>query len=76
MNNKNYINIYNNLVKFSRNKSIFSYIYKKDTFSDRLLIFYFILLFFLKNTKKHEDKETCKNFLIIFLKNLKLVYEK
>ena len=40
--NKEYINIYNNLVNLSRNKNIFYYFTNKDTFSDRLLIFYFI----------------------------------
>ena len=55
--NKNYINIYNNLVKFSRNKSIFSLFTKNDTFSDRLFIFLFHFGFFLKEYKKTQDKE-------------------
>ena len=47
--NKEYINIYNNLVNLSRNKThLFSYFTNKDTFSDRLLIFLFHLAFFFK----------------------------
>jgi hypothetical protein len=57
MANKNYINIYNNLVKYSRNKSIFSLFTDNDTFSDRLLIFFFHFGFFLKEYKKTQDKE-------------------
>ena len=54
---KNFINIYNNLVKFSRNKLIFSSFTQKDTFSDRLIIFLFHFGFFLKEFKKNQDKE-------------------
>ena len=57
MNNKNYINIYNNLIKFSRNKSIFSTFTNNDTFSDRLLIFLFHFAFFLKRFKTNVPKD-------------------
>ena len=58
---KNYINIYNNLIKFSRNKSIFSIFTENDTFSDRLLIFLFHFSFFLKEYKKTQNKETLQD---------------
>ena len=61
MRNKNYINIYNNLIKFSRNKSIFTSFTDKDTFSDRLLIFLFHLSFFLKEYKKTQSKEVLQD---------------
>ena len=57
MNNK-YINIYNNLVNLTRNKELYKYLSKEDTFSDRLLIFLFHFAFFLKVFKKKTDKQT------------------
>ena len=72
MANKNYINIYNNLVKFSRNKSIFSLFTKNDTFSDRLLIFLFHFGFFLKEYKKTVSKELLQNVFDYILKELEI----
>ena len=69
---KNYINIYNNLVKFSRNKSIFSLFTKNDTFSDRLLIFLFHFGFFLKEYKKTVNKELLQNVFDYILKELEI----
>ena len=70
--NKNYINIYNNLIKFSRNKSIFSSFTKNDTFSDRLLIFLFHFGFFLKEYKKTVNKEQLQNVFDYILKELEI----
>ena len=70
--NKNYINIYNNLVKFSRNKSIFSLFTKNDTFSDRLLIFLFHFGFFLKEYKKTVNRELLQNVFDYILKELEI----
>ena len=72
MANKNYINIYNNLVKFSRNKSIFSLFTKNDTFSDRLLIFLFHFGFFLKEYKKTVKRELLQNVFDYVLKELEI----
>ena len=49
---KNYINIYNNLVNFTRNKKIFIIFTKEDTFGDRLLILLIHFAFFLKKLQK------------------------
>ena len=58
--NYKYINIYNNLVKLTRNKELYN-IQSKDTFSDRLTLFLFHFAFFLKvfkiNNKKNELQE-------------------
>ena len=70
--NKSYINIYNNLVKFSRNKSIFSSFTKNDTFSDRLLIFLFHFGFFLKEYKKTVNKELLQNVFDYILRELEI----
>ena len=60
--NKEFINIYNNLVNLSRNKNIYYFFTNKDTFSDRLLIFLFHLAFFLKNYKSKIDQKYMQNF--------------
>ena len=60
--NIEYINIYNNLINLSRNKTLFGYFTEKDTFSDRLLIFLFHLAFFLKNFKTQTDKKYLQKF--------------
>ena len=60
--NKDFINIYNNLINLSRNKNIYYYFTNKDTFSDRLLIFLFHLAFFFKNYKSKIDPKYIQNF--------------
>ena len=55
--NDEYLNIYNNIVKLSRNKSLFRKLGKKETFSDRLLIFFIHFAFFLKTYKKNTPKK-------------------
>ena len=60
--NKEFINIYNNLVNLSRNKNIYYFFTNKDTFSDRLLIFLFHLAFFFKNYKSKIDQKYIQNF--------------
>ena len=70
---KEFVNLYNNLVNLSRNKSLFSIFTDKDTFSDRILILLFHFAFFLRQYKKILIKNIFKNFLIIFLDKLSLV---
>ena len=72
MTNKNYLNIYNNLIKYSRNKSIFTFFTEKDTFSDRLLIFLFHFAFFLKEYKKTENKELLQDVFDYIFKELEI----
>ena len=52
----NYINIYNNLINYSRNKELYSSLNRQDNFSDRLTFFLIHFAFFLKNYKKEENK--------------------
>ena len=70
--NKEYINIYNNLVNLSRNKTLFFYFTKKDTFSDRLLIFLFHLAFFLKHFKAKSDKKYLQDFYDYVFRQIEL----
>ncbi|MDA7832235.1 ubiquinol-cytochrome C reductase [Candidatus Pelagibacter sp.] len=54
---KNYINIYNNLVKLTRNKDLYKDFKDQDTFSDRLIFFLLHFAFFLKVYKENNDKK-------------------
>ena len=70
--NKDYINIYNNLVNLSRNKTLFFYFTNKDTFSDRLIIFFFHLAFFFKHFKSKIDKKYLQNFYDYVFRQIEL----
>ncbi|MBT3561064.1 MAG: ubiquinol-cytochrome C reductase, partial [Flavobacteriaceae bacterium] len=54
---KDYINIYNNLVKLTRNKDLYKDFKNQDTFSDRLIFFLLHFAFFLKVHKENNDKK-------------------
>ena len=71
MSNK-YINIYNNLVNLTRNKELYKYLSKEDTFSDRLLIFLFHFAFFLKAFKNSSDKKTLQNIFDFIFRHLEV----
>ena len=51
-----YLNIYNNLINYSRNKDLYLSLNRKDNFSDRLTLFLIHFAFFLKNYKNEENK--------------------
>ena len=70
--NIDYINIYNNLVNLSRNKTLFFYFTKRDTFSDRILIFFFHLAFFFKNFKKKTDQKYLQEFYDYVFRQIEL----
>jgi len=55
--NKNYLNIYNNLIKLTRNKTLYVNNSKSETFSDRLILFLLHFAFFLKSYKNQESKK-------------------
>ena len=69
---KNYINVYNNLVNFSRNKNLFKTFTKVDTFSDRLIFFLFHLAFFLKVFKMTNEKKILQEIYDQVFKYLEL----
>jgi len=52
-----YLNIYNNLIKLTRNKNLYKKTDYIDSFSDRLVIFLIHFAFFLKIFKKHNSKK-------------------
>ncbi len=53
----NFLNIYNNLVKLTRNKVLYKNLSNNESFSDRLIIFFFHFAFFLKLYKNQVSKE-------------------
>ena len=55
--NISYINIYNNLVKLTRNKDLYKGFKNQDTFSDRIIFFLLHFAFFLKIYKENNNKE-------------------
>ena len=55
--NKDYLNIYNNLVKLTRNKELYKDFKDQDTFSDRMIFFLLHFAFFLKIYKNDKNKQ-------------------
>ena len=54
---KHFLNIYNNLIKLTRNKSLYKTSNNFETFSDRLTIFLLHFAFFLKIYKERTSKK-------------------
>ena len=61
--NNEYLNIYNNLIKLTRNKNLYLNLKNNDTFSDRLIILLFHFGFFLKFYKKEIIKKRGSRFI-------------
>ena len=60
---KNYLNIYSNLIKLTRNKNLYLSLKNNDTFSDRLVILLLNFCFFLKNYKSQISKKEAQEML-------------
>ena len=67
-----YLNIYNNLVKLTRNKLLYSKTSCEDTFSTRLLIFFFHFAFFLKIYKSQNNKKEMQKIYDFIFKQIEL----
>ena len=67
-----YINIYNNLVNLTRNKDLYKYFDKQDTFSDRLTFLLIHFAFFLKVFKNTCDKEVLQEIYDFVFRQLEL----
>ena len=68
----NYLNIYNNLIKLTRNKSLYLKLEKNDTFSDRLIFLFFHLAFFLKQYKSSIPQKELQNLFDFIIKQIEL----
>ena len=70
--NNNFLNIYNNLIKLTRNKNLYLNLKNKDTFSDRLIIFLFHFAFFLKFYKNEISKNDAQNLFDFIIRQIEL----
>ena len=70
--NYKYINVYNNLIKLTRNKNLYKDFSSQDTFSDRLIFFLFHFAFFLKVFKKNNKKKILQEIYDQIFKYLEL----
>ena len=71
MNNK-YHYLYNNLIKLSRNKTLYKSFVKQDTFSDRLIFFLIHFAFFVKNYKNEENTKILQDIYDYIFRQLEL----
>ena len=70
--NINNLNIYNKLIKLTRNKILYLNLNKKETFSDRLVILFFHFGFFLKYYKNHISKRDSQTLFDFFIRQIEL----
>ena len=69
---KNYLNIYNTLINFTRNKDLYLSLNRADDFSDRLTLFLLHFSFFLKNYKTEENKKILQEIYDFSFRQLEL----
>ena len=70
--NSDNLNIYNNLVKLTRNKNLYQNLKNNDTFSDRLVILLLHFGFFLKVYKDNVTKKEAQNLFDFFIRQIEL----
>tara|TARA_B100000902_G_scaffold308700_1_gene297921 strand:- start:51 stop:518 length:468 start_codon:yes stop_codon:yes gene_type:complete len=70
--NKNYINVYNNLIKLTTNKILYKGFISQDTFSDRLILFLIHFAFFLKVYKNENNSDILQEIYDFNFKQLEL----
>ena len=70
--NNDYLNIYNNLIKLTRNKNLYISLKNDDTFSDRLIILLFHFGFFLKIYKKEMSKVEAQKLFDYIIRQIEL----
>ena len=68
---KNFINIYNYLINYTRNEKLYSSLNRNDNFSDRLTLFLLHFAFFLK-VFKNNDKKIIQEIYDFMFKQLEL----
>ena len=66
------INLYNNFIKLTTNKSLYKGLDKQDTFADRLILFLFHFAFFLKEFKKPENEKLLQKIYDFNFRQLEL----
>ena len=69
---ENYINVYNSLINYSRNKDLYKSLDREDNFSDRLTFFLIHFAFFLKTYKNKENKDILQKIYDFNFRQLEL----
>ena len=67
-----YLNIYNNLVKLTRNKNLYLNLKNNDSFSDRLIILLFHFGFFLQFYKDEVSKKEAQEIFDFVIRQIEL----
>ena len=70
--NSKYLNIYNNLIKLTRNKFLYSNLNNSETYSDRVIFLLLHLSFFMKNYKDFENKKKLQEIHDFIFKQLEI----
>ncbi len=70
--NEKYLNIYNNLINYTRNKDLYKRLEREDNFSDRLTLFLLHFSFFLKNFKNEENQKVLQDIYDFNFRQLEL----
>ncbi|SVC81327.1 uncharacterized protein METZ01_LOCUS334181 [marine metagenome] len=68
----NYLNIYNNLIKLTRNKKLYLNLEKDDTFSERLIFLFFHFSLFLKHFKKSIPRKNLQELFDFVIRQIEL----
>ena len=68
----NYLNIYNNLIKLTRNKKLYLNLEKDDTFSERLIFLFFHLALFLKQFKTSTHAKNLQELFDFIIRQIEL----
>ena len=66
-----YLDIYNNLIRLTRNKNLYNN-KELDTFYDRMIIFFFHLSFLLKENKDKENSVDLQEFFDFCIRQIEL----
>ncbi len=67
-----YLNIYNNLIKLTRNKKLYINLDRNDEFSDRLIFLMFHFALFLKKYKSEITKKKSQELFDFFIRQIEL----
>ena len=68
----NYINLYNNFIKLTTNKSLYKDHDKQDTFNDRLVLYLIHFAFFLKVFKSRDNEKKLQEIYDFNFRQLEL----
>ncbi len=70
--NNNYLNIYNNLIKLTRNKILYVKLEKEDTFNERLIFFFLHFALFLKEYKSSITSKKLQELFDFIIKQIEI----